>query len=65
MLSTLKKTASLVVISLAPGLVLAHHSELGDTGFAATLLHLLGEHGYLLPLLAAVGLYTWYRGQRG
>ena len=63
MQATLKKIAGLAA-TLAPGLALAHPGEHGFTGFAATLVHLLAEHGYLLPMLAAVGLFTWHRRQR-
>ena len=63
MKSVLKKSAAILAGVLAAGTALAHPGEHGADGFWATMVHLLGEHGYLLLPLLAVAVFTWRRLQ--
>ena len=45
---------------LAAGAVRAHTGTHGGEGFLAGIAHLLGEHGYLVLILAIVGA-AWMR----
>ena len=50
--------------AMAAGTAQAHHGDHGGEEFVAGVLHLLGEHGYLVLILAIVGAALMHRSGR-
>ena len=63
MKSVLKKSTAIAAGVLTAGAAMAHPGEHGADGLLATVVHLLGDHAYLLLLLLAVAVFTWRRVQ--
>ncbi len=64
MSNRINKTLMAVVGLLATGAVQAHHGAHGSEDFLAGVVHLLGEHGYIVLLLAIVGAALISRSDR-